>query len=194
VAQQAWQHDEEQAGRQDAPPVRPTAPRAARPADAARPVRLTSRGAVLLMICIFALGLLAASLFGPTILAGIAFVLGAAVAARYTKPADLLTIAVSPPLVFFCVLVFVKAVSASGNVVVSVIEGCALALASLAPWLFAGVVINLVIAWIRGLPRCVADLRLSLSPASARARAASSAAANSNGQASADGQHPSTPS
>jgi uncharacterized protein DUF6542 len=126
------------------------------------------------MICVFALGFLLASLFGAAVLAGLAFMLGAAAAARYTKAADLLTVAVSPPLVFFCVLVCVKAVTGSGNLLISILEGCALALAGLAPWLFAGMLVNLVIAWARGLPRCVADLRRSLSPAAALAREAGS--------------------
>jgi uncharacterized protein DUF6542 len=135
------------------------------------PVRLTSRGAVLVMVCVFGLGFLLASLFGATVVTGFAFVLGAAVAARYTKQADLLTVAVSPPLAFFCVLVLVKAVTASGNVLVSVLEGCALTLASLAPWLFIGVAVNFVIASVRGLPRCVGELRRSLHPATATTRA-----------------------
>lgn len=174
VAQQAWQRDENQAWPQDARPVRPVTTGNEPRASDASPVRLTSRGAVLLMICVFALGFLLASLFGAMVLAGLAFVLGTAAAARYTKAADLLTVAVSPPLVFFCVLVCVKAVTGSGNLLISILEGCALALAGLAPWLFIGVVVNLVIAWVRGLPRCIADLRRSLSPAAALAREAGS--------------------
>lgn len=126
------------------------------------------------MICVFALGFLLGSLFGTPVLTGVAFVLGAALAARYTKAADLLTVVVLPPLVFFCVLVCVKAVTGTGNLLVSVLEGCALALAGLAPWLFIGVVVNLVIAWARGLPHCIADFRRSLSPAAALAATAGS--------------------
>lgn len=174
MAQQAWQRDENQAWQQDEQPVRPVTTGTERPAPDARPVRLTSRGAVLLMICVFMLGFLLGSLIGMPLLTGLAFVLGAALAARYTKAADLLTVVVSPPLVFFCLLICVKAVTGTGNVLVSVLEGCALALAGLAPWLFIGVVVNLVIAWVRGLPRCVADFRRSLSPAAALAATAGS--------------------
>lgn len=124
----------------------------------------------MLMICVFSLGFLVAPLFGAAVLTGLAFVLGAAAAARYTKQTDLLTVVVSPPLVFFCVLVFVKAVTASGSVLVSVLEGCALTLAGLAPWLFIGVAVNLVIAWAGGLPRCIGELRRGLHPATALAR------------------------
>jgi uncharacterized protein DUF6542 len=154
----------------DTPGTATETPGAAPRDSGPRPVRLTSRGAVLVMICVFALGFLLASLFGATVVTGLAFVLGAAVAARYAKQADLLTIAVSPPLVFFCVLVLDKAVTASGSVLVSVLEGCALTLASLAPWLFIGVAVNLVIALARGLPRCVGELRRSLHPATAAPR------------------------
>lgn len=193
MAQQAWERGEQQEWRQDASVVRPaaagTAERAAAahaaaggtatagqptapaaPAgDTAPAVRLTSRGAVLLMIGVFTLGLLATGLFGWAVLTGLGFVAGASAAARYTRSTDLLTVAVTPPLVFFCVLLGAKAVTAQGNMLVSVIEGSALALASIAPWLFAGVVVNLVIAWVRGLPRCVSELRRSLIPPAARA-------------------------
>lgn len=174
MAQQAWQRDENQSWQPDAQPAGPVSTSAERRVPAARPVRLTSRGAALLMISVFALGFLLGSLFGTPVLTGLAFVLGAAAAARYTKSADLLTVVVSPPLVFFCVLVAVKAVTGTGNLLVSVLEGCALALAGLAPWLFIGVAVNLVIAWVRGLPRSIADLRRSLSPAAALAAGASS--------------------
>jgi hypothetical protein len=119
------------------------------------------------MVAAFILGLLADALFGWAVLAGVAFVLGSAAAARYTKAADLLKVAVTPPLVFFCVLVCVKAMSATGNVAVSVIGGSALTLASIAPWLFVGTAANLIIGCARGLPRCVGDLRRSLSSAAA---------------------------
>jgi hypothetical protein len=169
VAQQAWQRDENQAWRHDAPTIRPDAdiPTPGPPAGA---VRLTSRGAVLLMAAAFILGLLADALFGWAVLAGVAFVLGSAAAARYTKAADLLKVAVTPPLVFFCVLLCAKAMSATGNVAVSVIGGSALTLASIAPWLFAGTAVNLIIGYARGLPRCVGDLRRSLSPPATAAR------------------------
>jgi hypothetical protein len=122
------------------------------------------------MIGVFTLGLLAEAVSGWALLAGLAFVLGSAAAARYIKPADLLTVAVTPPLVFFGVLLCLKAVSATGNVLVSIVEGSALSLAAIAPWLFAGMAVNLIIGWARGLPRCVGDLRRGLNSAAAMAR------------------------
>lgn len=120
---------------------------------------LTGRGGVLMMAGVFATGLLAASWLGWTVLVGLAFVVGCGLAARYTRPADLLTVAVTPPLVFFCVLVFAKAVTASGNALLSIAGGIALTLAATAPWLFAGVAVSLILCWRRGLADRISDLR-----------------------------------
>jgi hypothetical protein len=121
--------------------------------------RLTGRGALLGMFVLFFLGLLVATWLGLNTVAGAIFVLGCAAAARWTQPRDLLGVAVSPPILFFCALLCVKTLTASGNTLVSVAGGATLALANVAPWLLAGVAISLIIAWFRGLPRCVSDLR-----------------------------------
>ena len=111
------------------------------------------------MLVLFFLGMLVATWlhWGP--LAGGSFLVGSVAAAWYTKRRDLLSVAVSPPLLFFCALICVKALTATGNALVSTAEGTALTLASVAPWLFAGVALSLIVAWFRGLPRCVSDLR-----------------------------------
>jgi hypothetical protein len=44
----------------------------------------------------------------------------------------------------------------------SAAEGIILTLAAVAPWLFSGVVIGLIIALTRGLPQCVRDLGAEL--------------------------------
>ena len=126
--------------------------------------RLTGRGAITGMLLVFFLGVLAASWlhWGP--LAGGSFVAGTLAAAWYTKQRDLLTVAVSPALLFFIVVVCVKALTADGNIMLSTVEGTALTLANVAPWLFAGVALSLLIAWFRGLPRCIAQLRRDLRP------------------------------
>jgi hypothetical protein len=139
-------------------------------AASGRGPRLTGRGAITGMLLVFFLGVLAASWlhWGP--LAGGSFLVGAVAAAWYTKQRDLLTVAVSPPLLFFIVVVCVKALTAAGNTVLSTVEGTALTLANVAPWLFAGVALSLLIAWFRGLPRCIAQLRRDLRPDLARPR------------------------
>jgi hypothetical protein len=121
--------------------------------------KLTGRGALLGMFVLFFLGLLVATWVDWSTFAGAVFVLGCAAAAWRTKARDLLSVAVSPPLLFFCALLCVKTLTASGNTLVSIAGGTALTLANVAPWLLAGVAILLIIAWFRGLPRCVSDLR-----------------------------------
>jgi hypothetical protein len=151
----------------DAPRIGPA--RSQAPAQRRGP-RLTGRGAITGMLLVFFLGVLAASWlhWGP--LAGGSFVAGTVAAAWYTKQRDLLTVAVSPPLLFFIVVVCVKALTADGNLMLSTVEGTALTLANVAPWLFAGVALSLLIAWFRGLPRCIARLRRDLRPDLARPR------------------------
>jgi hypothetical protein len=122
------------------------------------------------MLLVFFIGVLAADWLHWSPLADASFLLGSAAAAWYTKQRDLLTVAVSPPLLFFIVVICVKALTATGNTALSTVEGTALTLANVAPWLFTGVVLSLLIAWFRGLPRCVADLRRDLRPDLARRR------------------------
>jgi len=143
------------------------------PSASERPgLRLTARGAIAGMLVLFFLGLLLSTWLHWGVLAGGSFLVGSVAAARYTKRRDLLAIAVSPPLLFFCDLVCVKALTATGNALLSTVEGTALTLASAAPWLFAGVAISLIVTWFRGLPRCVSDLRRDLHPGTRGARAA----------------------
>jgi hypothetical protein len=74
------------------------------------------------------------------------------------------------------------------------VEGAALTLANVAPWLFIGVVLSLIIAWFRGLPHCVAELRRDLRPELARRRptgsAGSSGSADQGGTAAVGGYQP----
>ena len=125
-------------------------------------IRLTGRGAVMVMLAVFALGLLVASWMGWPVLAGVCFILGSAAAALYVRPIDLLMVTIAPPLLFGITLLGVKAATATGNVVLSIAEGTAITMAEVAPWLFAGMVLTLVIALSRGLRGCVRELRQDL--------------------------------
>src|SRR5215475_10754910 len=125
-------------------------------------IRLTGRGAVMGMLAVFALGLLVASWMGWPVLAGASFVIGSAAAVLYVRPGDLLMVSIVPPLLFGVALVVVKAATATGSVALSVAEGTAITMAEVAPWLFAGMVLTLVIAWARGLPGCFRELRQDL--------------------------------
>ncbi len=135
-------------------------PRSGRPEQAAGPAaRLTGRGAVLIMAGFFLIGLLAAALFGWTALAGVAFLAGSVLAARYTVPADLLTVVTSPPLLFVALVVLVSAITGPGSLMLSVVVGCVATLTGAAPWLAVGMALTVGITWARGLPRCIQDLR-----------------------------------
>jgi hypothetical protein len=128
----------------------------------AQPARLTGRGAVLGMAVMFTVGLLVASWLGVTMVAGSFFVLGCGLAAWYTRPADLLTVVLTPPLLFSGALIVVEALTASGSLLLSVAAGSVVVLASLALWLAAGLVVTVAIALSRGLPQCIRDLRRDL--------------------------------
>ncbi|MCW2910657.1 MAG: hypothetical protein JWL68_5446 [Actinomycetia bacterium] len=158
------------------PYAEPDTDRERGPAGGRAPVALTGRGAVAGMLVLFFFILLIASWLQWGVLAGASFVIGSVGAAWYTKRRDLLTVTVSPPLLFFFALICVKALTAKGSAIISTVEGTALTLANVAPWLFAGVVLSLIVAWVRGLPQCVADLRRELRPDLARPRPGSSRA------------------
>jgi hypothetical protein len=125
-------------------------------------ILLTGRGAVMVMLAVFALGLLGASWTPWPVLAGAFFLIGSVAAVVYVSPGDLLMVTIVPPLLFGIALMAVKAATASGNVVLSIAEGTAITMAEVAPWLFAGMVLTLIIAWARGLHECVRDLRQDL--------------------------------
>ena len=125
-------------------------------------ILLTGRGAVTAMLAVFALGLLGASWTPWPVLAGALFVIGSVAAVICVRPGDLLMVTIVPPLLFGIALLGVKAVTATGNVVLSIAEGTAITMAEVAPWLFAGMVLTLVIAWARGLRGCIRELRQDL--------------------------------
>jgi hypothetical protein len=148
---------------QPGPAARPAAPRAGPGTPlAGRGAVLTGRGAMLAMAVVFLIGLLAAALLGRAVVAGLAFVLGCVLAARYARPADLLTVTVGPPVVLAGTLLFVRLVTGSGGLLLSGVMGSVVTLVAIAPWLAAGMVLTVIIAWARGLPECIKDLRQAL--------------------------------
>lgn len=125
-------------------------------------IRLTGRGAVMVMLSVFALGLLVASWMGWPVLAGASFVIGSVAAVLYVRPGDLLMVTIVPPLLFGITLVAVKAATATGSLALSIAEGTAITMAEVAPWLFAGMALTLIIALARGLRGSVRELRQDL--------------------------------
>jgi hypothetical protein len=114
------------------------------------------------MFGLFFLGLLVANWAHLEVLAGLSFVAGCALAARYTRRGGLLTVVASPPLIFAIALIIAEALTShtagARRTVESVAEGAILTLAGVAPWLFAGTVAGVIIAMVRGLPQCLRDL------------------------------------
>lgn len=113
---------------------------------------------MLTMAGCFVVGLLAAAWLGWGVLAGLAFVAGCVLAAWYASPQSLLTVVVSPPLLFLGAVVLVSAMTGPGGLVLSVVLGSVVTLAGAAPWLAVGMILTVVIAWARGLPKCIRDL------------------------------------
>jgi len=128
--------------------------------------RMTARGAVVAMFLLFLMGTLAAGWLHLELLAGLSFVAGCALAAYYSRRDALLTVVVSPPLVFMAALVIAELLTSHEDTVrhslTAAAEGIVLTLAAVAPWLFSGVIIGLVIALLRGLPQCLRDLSAEL--------------------------------
>jgi hypothetical protein len=143
----------------------PASPRRPRSGDgpaggAAAGLRLTGRGAILCLFVLSFLGILLSGWLGTGVLADVFFLLGCCGIAWYTKPSDLLSVAVSPPLAFFFACVLAKLASSSGGT--SAAEGTLVTLATSAPWLFAGTALTIVIALRRGLLDNIRELRQGL--------------------------------
>ncbi|MFC4560538.1 DUF6542 domain-containing protein [Nocardiopsis mangrovi] len=129
------------------------------PPAASRGVRLTARGGILAIV---ALSFIAALLAHATGLAGInggVFVAVCVATALVVRPADLLSLTVSPPLAYFVAALAAEALLTLGSPGFSrgVAIGMATRLADVAPWLFLGTALVLVIAVFRGLPSTVRD-------------------------------------
>lgn len=128
--------------------------------------RMTARGAVVVMFLLFLVGTLAAGWLHLEVLAGLSFVAGCALAAYYSRRDALLVAVLTPPLVFMVALVIAELLTSHADTVrhtlTSAGEGIVLTLAGVAPWLFSGVVIGVIIAMVRGLPQCIRELGAEL--------------------------------
>jgi hypothetical protein len=118
------------------------------------------------MFVVFFFGTLIAGWLHLEVMAGLSFVAGCVLAAGYSRRDALLTAVTTPPLIFMIVLVATVSITSHADTVrhtlMSAAEGVILALAAVAPWLFAGVIIGLIVALFRGLPQCVRDLGAEL--------------------------------
>ncbi|GAA3125626.1 hypothetical protein GCM10010466_15620 [Planomonospora alba] len=127
-------------------------------------IRLTARGAVAAVLASTLLGSLLSSLSGLPAVVGVAFVAGCLAAVWLVNPRDLLSLVVSPPLAFFAAVLVAEAVRAASaaSPAAAFSLGVYSSLSRGAPWLFAGSALVLVVAWRRGLPDCVRELREEL--------------------------------
>ncbi len=127
-------------------------------------VRLTARGAVALVLAFTLAGRVLQALFGPSALVGLAFVAGCGGAVALVNRRDLLSLVVSPPLIFFAATLVAEALGAlsATTPIQSFGLGMFTSLSVSAPWLFVGSVLVLVVAWRRGLAGCVRELREEL--------------------------------
>jgi hypothetical protein len=142
------------------------APAHGRPASRQAPVplRLTGRGSLALMAVVFLIANLIAAWAHVTWLAGLGYAAGALLAVGYARRESLLPVVASPPALFLATLVAAQLMTATGrSATLAALEGTLLALAATAPWLLGATLAYLAAAMLRGLPRCVADLRLATS-------------------------------
>ncbi|MQA85362.1 MAG: hypothetical protein GEV03_12235 [Streptosporangiales bacterium] len=164
------------AGRRAAPRrgARGTGTRRARPEAAARRGRsapepsthLTAAGALLTILGCTLTGALLDGLFGEGF--GLAtwagFIIGGVTASIKIRPADLLLLVISTPLVFLTSLIVAQIIRlwGSGGWLRTALIGLATALSEGAPWLFVGTGAVVAITWARGLPDNLRRLRAEL--------------------------------
>lgn len=127
---------------------------------------MTTMPAIASMFIIFLLTDLGAGWLHMVALTGFGYAAGSAAAAGRTRRQDLLLIATTPPVIFLAavtagelITLHLDHVAASPGLVLADIF---LTLSTAAPWLFGGLAGALLIATVRGLPRCVRDLRAQL--------------------------------
>jgi hypothetical protein len=107
------------------------------------------------------LSVMLGTLLDVGVLPGAGFVTGCALAALATRKGDLLTLVVSPPLVFFVVSVTSEFAAAVGeeSMLRSTFVGIVTTFAAQAPWLFLGTALVVVIALPRGLMTSLLAMR-----------------------------------
>lgn len=91
---------------------------------------------------------------------GVAFAAGCLLAVLTTRRTDLLTLVVSPPLLFFLASLLTACLSSFGekSFLLSMALTVMATLTANAAWLFLGSVLVVIIAVPRGLPACLRDL------------------------------------
>jgi hypothetical protein len=137
--------------------ISPPVPRR-RPAGAA--VTLTGRGGLVVVFAAVLLGSAVGAALGLREAQGVAFAVGCLLAVLATRRTDLLTLVVSPPLLFFLASLLSACLASFGerSFLLSVALTVMAALTANAGWLFLGTAGVVVIAVPRGLPTCLREL------------------------------------
>jgi hypothetical protein len=116
-------------------------------------ITLTGRGGIVVILGAGLLGVMLGSLLDMGVVPGFCFVAGCVLAAVTTRRGDLLTLVVSPPLIFLAVSLISEFVGAVGeqSMLQSMFVGVVTTFASNAPWLFLGTALAVAIALRRDL-------------------------------------------
>jgi hypothetical protein len=138
--------------------------RASRRRPAGTAITLTGRGGVVVVFAATLLGAIFGGIFGLQAAQGFLFVAGCVMAVATTRRTDLLTLVVSPPLIYFLVSLLGAVAGSLGekSFLVSVMLTLATTLTSSMPWLFVGALAVVLIAVPRGLPANLRELSAGL--------------------------------
>ncbi|MFC4532582.1 DUF6542 domain-containing protein [Sphaerisporangium dianthi] len=133
-------------------------------------VRLTARGAVALIFVVT----LASRPTGSMLIIGLVFCAVCLAAVLLVQPRDLLSLVVTPPLIFFVASLVSVVFGTFGapSLLQALSLGLFTGMSAAAPWLFAGSALVLAVAWFRGLAGNVSELRAELRAGRAGAVAA----------------------
>ncbi|MQA96198.1 MAG: hypothetical protein GEV11_16690 [Streptosporangiales bacterium] len=134
--------------------------------------RLTTRGALVLLLLGYLAGYAAALLLSSSRPLGVAFLAVSVAVALFTRRADLLSLVVCPPLLFFAAVLLGTWLSTLGsdNLTLAVGLGVFTRLADTAPWLLTGTLATVLICWVRGLPDNLRELQDEMVPGARRSR------------------------
>jgi hypothetical protein len=123
---------------------------------------VTVRGAMVAMFGIFLFCSLVAGWLNFGVLTGLGYVASCVLAPFLVRRHAQLHVVVAPPAIFMAVVVLTQVLTAQGTSrhgrVLSVLEGTALTLAAVAPWLFAGTLLGVWASAQRGLRQCMREL------------------------------------
>ena len=124
---------------------------------------MTARGVMVAMFGLFLAADLAANWTGHEVPAGLSFLAACILGPYLVRRHALLQVVAAPPAIFFIALVITQVATAQGTgkhgKTLSVLEGTALILAALAPWLLSGAALGILAAIPRGLRPCTRELK-----------------------------------